>query len=276
MNAGNTHITQPGKTASLIRRVLTWAGIIVIAAFASSVSLVGGDGPYTVPKVSRITATLPAFTFQPATHTVCLSRVEEQVGSQVTSRLLCYDATKPTAPPPPPPPPYEPPIYETLVSQLDQGTGELSVTFLGCTEFIEGFYALTISQTVQLDKAGGPASGTLTVTEDFTAPFDCADGTQSTGPVTLTPLAQDHDEDGDGCSDWDELDPAGGSDPFNPFDCGAVGGIAELPEVAGTPLEAADSSGPNAGVLAGVAAVVVTGTVALGGAAWYARRKRVR
>ena len=40
----------------------------------------------------------------------------------------------------------------------------------------------------------------------------------------------------------------------------------------GTPLEAADSSGPNAGVLAGVAAIAA-GIVTLSGAAWYTRRR---
>ena len=52
-----------------------------------------------------------------------------------------------------------------------------------------------------------------------------------------------------------------------------VGGIAELPEVAGAPLEAADSSGPSAGLLAGIAALAGVGALALGGAAWYARRR---
>lgn len=52
-----------------------------------------------------------------------------------------------------------------------------------------------------------------------------------------------------------------------------VGGIAELPEVAGTPLEAAGSSGASAGVLAGVVAAIAAGTVTFGGAAWYARRR---
>ena len=52
----------------------------------------------------------------------------------------------------------------------------------------------------------------------------------------------------------------------------SVGGIAELAEVAGTPLDAAGSSGGNAGILAGVAVAIAAGVVALGGAAWYARR----
>ena len=50
-----------------------------------------------------------------------------------------------------------------------------------------------------------------------------------------------------------------------------VGGIAELPEVAGTPLERDSSSGPSPGFLAGIG-VIAASTVALGGAAWYARR----
>ena len=57
-------------------------------------------------------------------------------------------------------------------------------------------------------------------------------------------------------------------------DCSpSVGGIAELPDVAGTPLEAPASSRSNAAVLAGIAAAVAAGAVALGGAAWYARRR---
>ena len=54
-----------------------------------------------------------------------------------------------------------------------------------------------------------------------------------------------------------------------------VGGVAELPEVAAAPLDAEQPSGPNTAVLAAVAgAVLAAGTVALSGAAWYARRRR--
>ncbi|MCH8065783.1 MAG: hypothetical protein IIC90_08160 [Chloroflexi bacterium] len=52
-----------------------------------------------------------------------------------------------------------------------------------------------------------------------------------------------------------------------------VGGISLSPELTGLPLEAADSSGPGAGALAGIAAGVAAGAVALGSAAWYARRR---
>ena len=56
-----------------------------------------------------------------------------------------------------------------------------------------------------------------------------------------------------------------------------VGGIVdEIPDLAGTALEAGGSSGPSTGVLAGVIAGITAGAVALGGAAWYARRRLVR
>ena len=54
-----------------------------------------------------------------------------------------------------------------------------------------------------------------------------------------------------------------------------VGGIAELPDVAGRRLETAASPGSGAGFAAWVAAAVAAGVVALGGAAWYARRRWV-
>ncbi len=56
----------------------------------------------------------------------------------------------------------------------------------------------------------------------------------------------------------------------------SVGGLAELPEAAGAPLEAPGSSGGNAGLLAALAAAATAAVITLGGAAWYARRRRVR
>ena len=53
----------------------------------------------------------------------------------------------------------------------------------------------------------------------------------------------------------------------------AVGGIAELPEVSGAPLEAPDSSGGNTGLLAAVIAAATAAMLTLAGAAWYARRR---
>ena len=52
-----------------------------------------------------------------------------------------------------------------------------------------------------------------------------------------------------------------------------IGGIAELPDVDAASLTAGDSSGPGAAAVVGVAAAIAAGVVALGGAAWYARRR---
>jgi hypothetical protein len=52
-----------------------------------------------------------------------------------------------------------------------------------------------------------------------------------------------------------------------------VGGVAEPPEVAGPALQTGGSSRTSAGLLAGIAAAVAAGAVALGGAAWYLRKR---
>ena len=54
-----------------------------------------------------------------------------------------------------------------------------------------------------------------------------------------------------------------------------VGGIAELPDVAGRRLETAGSSGSGVGFAAWVAAAVAAGVATLGGVAWRARRRWV-
>ena len=201
-----------------LRLLLSVAALVLGLSSGSSVS--EGAGPYAVPAVSYITATAPGSLFSD-THLACLSR-SEQAGSAVTTSLVCYSAQKPSPPPPPPPPPYEPATDTVLVGSFSQSTGAVLLPFLACTEVFPGFFAVSITLDIQLDKAGGPATGSVVVTEDFTAPFDCADGTQTTGPLTLTPLPLDHDEDQDGCTDWEELGPnevlGGRRDPFNFWD----------------------------------------------------------
>jgi hypothetical protein len=97
---------------------------------------------------------------------------------------------------------------------------------------------------IQLDKAGN-GSGSIVVTTDTAAPFDCAAGagtTTTTGPLTLTPLDQDHNEDGgvvhddnvpfDRCTDYKELGDnallGGLRDPFNPYDFFDVNGDGRI------------------------------------------------
>ena len=57
------------------------------------------------------------------------------------------------------------------------------------------------------------------------------------------------------------------------FDCvGTVGGITELPDVAGTPLETTASSNGNLGLIVGVATAML---LAISGGAWYVSRRRL-
>ncbi len=55
-----------------------------------------------------------------------------------------------------------------------------------------------------------------------------------------------------------------------------VGGIAELPNIATTPVETPDTSGTNVGFPAAAAAAAGVGALTLGGAAWYAVKRRLR
>lgn len=55
-----------------------------------------------------------------------------------------------------------------------------------------------------------------------------------------------------------------------------VGGIAAVPDVGAAPLQAGDSAGLSAGLLAGGIGGAAAVVVALGGAAWYARRRWAR
>ena len=66
------------------------------------------------------------------------------------------------------------------------------------------------------------------------------------------------------------------SPPF-PSEC-SVGGVAELPDASLiAPLTASDASGSGAGAFVYLASAAgVTGLVAVGGAAWYVRRRRTR
>ena len=73
------------------------------------------------------------------------------------------------------------------------------------------------------------------------------------------------------------VDVMGVKPPPTPTPCPTegcpVGGVAELPEVARAPLEAGDSSGPGAAMLASVTAGVLAGAASISGAVWYTRRR---
>lgn len=59
---------------------------------------------------------------------------------------------------------------------------------------------------------------------------------------------------------------------------GPVGGLSVdlAGDETGLPLERAQSSGGNAGLLAGIAASISAVVIAVTGAAWYARRRLIR
>ena len=222
---GSTEVRGNRGLIRLPWRLIVGSAVILGAAFLPALSPLLAEGPYTVPAVSSVTTTEPLS----QTESLCLVRSEPS-GSLVPQRLRCYAAVG--VAPPPPPPPFHELTHRVQVADFDAGTGQLSLELLPCTEFLPGFIAGAANQVIQLDKAGGPASGTITVTYDQTDPFDCVAGTDLTGPVTMTPLAQSHDDDiwgpnpgetgPDGCSTWEELGATaslgGLRDPFNFWD----------------------------------------------------------
>ena len=90
---------------------------------------------------------------------------------------------------------------------------------------------------------------------------------------------QDPDNDGDQVLDANDICPLdkedldGFADDDGCPDPSAVGGISVDPNVGSLPLETPDSPGEKTGPPAGIVAAVAFGTVVLGGAAWYARRR---
>ena len=157
---------------------------------------------------------------------------------------------------------------------VDLAACQSSFTFLGgvghtvFSEFVDPAPPLTV-----------PTGGTTTLVEmDFTcnvegsykltltAAPDSPDGAAyvdlSGSKINVKTVPQDYDGD---------TSPNNVADTTT-FECvGTVGGIAELPEVAGTSLETAASSNAN---LALVAAVATAMLLAFSGAAWYVSRRR--
>ncbi len=182
-------------------------------------------------------------------------------------------------------------LRPTATAELVQKGQDWNLEWQVCQyepDLLDGMYVLSKFSIVLTGKTLIQDYGTLTAYLDTQGCTETPDFIQyDTILVSTTrtatkgepdPVLAD-DWDGDGCTDWDELDPVAplGRDPFNPHDC-LVGGIAELPGVAGTPLEADGSSGPGTGMLAGaaVAGVAAFGLSGLTAAAWYVRRSRPR
>ena len=67
------------------------------------------------------------------------------------------------------------------------------------------------------------------------------------------------------------------SDPFDPTSSNCpVGGVAELPDVATTPLDVSGSSGSNAGLIATLVAIAAAAATTMGAGALYARKRLTR
>lgn len=170
------------------------------------------QGPYSVPHLASATFTIPANRFLPAQNLSCLVRSATQ-GSSVSSVATCY--------PTPAPPPYSPQSSLVLSGVLSQ-QGVLTLSVLDCTDIL-GIEGMAMSLAIPLSKQGSAVSGQfLSLTEDASSPYDCQNGTTTTGSASFVPLSDSTDTDGDNCPDYKELgtDPGHGGvrDPFNPYD----------------------------------------------------------
>ncbi len=174
-----------------------------------------------LPQVVEVAGTVPTFNMMPVSlHFRCLMRNDG--GSPVTTwRAICYGRFDPG--PLPDGAYYDPPTHTLL--QTTQSGQTASLEIQPCQQLIPGVHAQQI--LAKATKPGTSSGLTVEVVVDTTDPFTC-----SGAPVAVDSsgswLAYDtsHDEDGDGCSDWNELGEdvalGGLNDPFNPGDCGGV------------------------------------------------------
>lgn len=107
-----------------------------------------------------------------------------------------------------------------------------------------------------------------------TLTLDITSSVRTSAPAKGDPTAAPDDWDGDGITDWNELQAGVSLDPFNADDF--VGGVAEFPDVAAAPLDSGTSSNGNTGLMAAIAGAAAAAAVALGGSALYLSRRRSR
>ncbi len=167
---------------------------------------------------------------------------------------------------------------------LSGGSCQEAFTFGGVT-FVD-WTRITVALTIE--KAPTQSTGSFSFETEFADETTCINAAPQAPAVSVDfdALYQDgpggdpstftSDWDKDGITDWNELNPNNLScaDPFETENCG-VGGVAELADVATTPLEAADSSS-NTGLIAVLVAVAAAAAVALGAGAVYARSRLTR
>ena len=172
------------------------------------------------------------------------------------------------------------PATHTLTANVCQADLNFAGIDLGAFSLIDVNFVLDADPAI---KAGGTFALNGPYTDDTCTVQDTGfnsfsvtvAGSRFLAGAPLGTANTNHNWDKDGLSDWEELDPAqpASRDPFINF---GVGGIAELADEAGTPLAAPDSSGSNTGLIAGIVAAIAAGTVALGGAAWYTKRRSIQ
>ena len=164
---------------------------------------------------------------------------------------------------------------ETLIGMVSPEVCEAGVTFLGGAGHIvlseialPPLEALTVptgstTSLVELDFACNVAgSYKLTLTAAPDSPEGAAYIDLSGSKINVKTVQQDYDGD----TTANDVADTG------TLSCiGSVGGISELPDVAGTPLETTASSNGNLGLVVGVAAAML---LAIGGAAWYVSKRR--
>jgi hypothetical protein len=219
------------------------AALTVVAAWL----ITGGPGGYDDAEAGGDTDFNGVYevvaTPVPGNFFYCRSRVDHNLGTNaISSTLVCYADTPATSAPyvaylgrqdgvsgPTPPPPYGAGELATLAGSyspvLDQ------ITIAGCFNNVEG----TIGPAVYTDATflnasqGGSVSGTVDIYLSQNR-ANCKAGSPTGAPlsaaVTLTELAAGTDSDGDGCTNFQELDPVPasrlGRDPYNPFDCDSL------------------------------------------------------
>lgn len=180
-------------------------------------------GPYSLPPVAEIVATIPSGAYFPTARVHCPVRLDAS-GSPVTLRFFCYVnfiAADPIAPPP-----YHALIHRVVIGSFNSSTGHLTAEILGCTPAVPGLAAISARIDIPVNKVvtTGVSGNFLYIRTDTTSPstLNCNDGSEAAGSLSFTPRTATHDTDGDLCPDYKELGDSGSAggvrDPFNPFD----------------------------------------------------------
>lgn len=165
------------------------------------------------------------------------------------------------------------PQAESTCPQGSAGTGFGEMTYDTATNLLSweitfsGLSGPAIAAHFHGPAAPGQDAGIQVTISDLTSP--------STGSDTITETQEQQLLDGLWYINY-HTDKCPGGEIRGQVLEASVGGIAEVPDVAATPLEASDSSGLSAGVLAAIASATAAAAVALSGGAAYAWRRTTK